>query len=83
MRFALTADNTGTPATNGNFTNGKYRTGLLVQHSNLIDSDYMLSMQYITSTDHVKKVTIQLNGTQLLPADWMRGVVRGKRSAMR
>lgn len=58
LRFALTADNTGTPAADGKYTTGRYRTGLLVQHSNLFDSDHMLSMQYITSPDHVKEVTI-------------------------
>ena len=58
LRIALTADNTGAPGSDGKYTTGKYRTGVIVQHSNLFDRDHALSMQYLTSPDHVKQVTI-------------------------
>lgn len=58
LRIALTADNTGAPAADGKYSTGKFRTGLIVQHSNLFDRDHALSMQYLTSPDHLSKVTI-------------------------
>lgn len=58
LRFALYADNTGTPDANGDYTTGRARTGLIVQHANLFDRDHAASFQYITSPDHLSDVTI-------------------------
>lgn len=58
MRFAFSMDNTGVPGSDGEYSTGRYRTGFILQHSNLFDLDHALSFQYLTSPDHVDKVTI-------------------------
>lgn len=58
LRLALSMDNTGAPAADGKYSTGKFRTGFIVQHSNLFDRDHALSMQYLTSPDHLREVTI-------------------------
>lgn len=58
LRMAVSLDNTGTPASDGKYTTGRYRMGLIMQHSNLFDRDHSISMQYLTSPDHLDKVTI-------------------------
>jgi hemolysin activation/secretion protein len=52
LRYAVTLDNTGTAAT------GRYRAGFGLQHSNLTNRDDILNLQYVTSPDHLSKVTI-------------------------
>ncbi len=51
-RGAVSLDGTGTPTT------GFMRLGLSMQHANLFDRDHVFSAQYITSPDHISKVTI-------------------------
>lgn len=58
MRLAFSMDNTGVPGSDGEYSTGRYRTGFILQHSNLFDLDHALSFQYLTSPDHVDKVTI-------------------------
>ena len=58
LRIGLMADNTGAPAGDGKYTTGRVRSGVIVQHSNLFDRDHALSMQYLTSPDHLSKVKI-------------------------
>ena len=58
LRIALTADNTGAPASDGKYSTGKFRTGVIVQHSNLFERDHALSMQALTSPDHLSQVAI-------------------------
>jgi hemolysin activation/secretion protein len=48
----VTFDNTGAPAT------GYYRLGIGYQNANLNDRDSMLTLQYITSPDHIRQVGI-------------------------
>ena len=58
MRLAFSMDNTGVPGSDGEYSTGRYRTGFILQHSNLFDLDHALSFQYLTSPDHVDKVSI-------------------------
>jgi len=55
----LTFDNTGTSAT------GYYRLGIGYQNANLNDRDSQLTMQFITSPDHLKQVGIYSLGYHL------------------
>lgn len=59
LRTALSLDNTGTEAT------GKYRLGLIVQHSNLFDADHALSGQIVTSPGHERDVLIASVGYRI------------------
>ena len=45
-------DTTGTPAT------GRLRTGFFWQHANVADLDHVLTLQYVTSPDHLRAVSI-------------------------
>lgn len=58
LRFALMADNSGTPDANDDFTTGRFRVGFVALHANLFDLDHAFSFQYLTSPDHVKDVTV-------------------------
>lgn len=51
-RFFVTLDNTGNPQT------GMYRLGVGFQHANLFDRDHALTVQYITSPEKTKQVSI-------------------------
>lgn len=51
-RWSLSLDNTGTGAT------GYYRSGIAYQNANVLDRDHVVNLQYITSPDHIKDVTI-------------------------
>jgi hemolysin activation/secretion protein len=51
-RIATSLDNTGNSAT------GDYRFGVTYQHANLFDRDHAFSAQYVTSPDHLDKVSI-------------------------
>jgi hemolysin activation/secretion protein len=45
-------DTTGTPAT------GRLRSGVFLQHANVLDRDHVLTLQYITSPEHRRDVSI-------------------------
>jgi hemolysin activation/secretion protein len=51
-RIATSLDNTGNSVT------GDYRFGVSYQHANLFDRDHAFSAQYVTSPDHLDKVSI-------------------------
>jgi hemolysin activation/secretion protein len=51
-KASLTLDNTGTTAT------GALRVAAGYQHANLFNRDHVLTMQYVTSPNHVSEVTI-------------------------
>lgn len=59
-KVSATADNTGTSAT------GLYRVGLGLQYSNLFGLDHVISLNYITSPDHLSKVQI-FSGSYRIP----------------
>lgn len=59
-KIALTGDNTGSDKS------GYYRMGLLLQHSNLWNSDHVAALQYVTSPDHADKVKV-VSGSYRLP----------------
>lgn len=52
-------EDTGTEAT------GKLRLGFLAQHANLFNKDHLLTLQYITSPDHMKQVNIYSLGYRI------------------
>jgi hemolysin activation/secretion protein len=56
----ITLDNTGSKST------GQYRSGIGYQHNNLFNRDQALTLNYITSPDHIKDVT-QLSASYRLP----------------
>ena len=56
----LTLDNTGNKST------GMYRTGVGYQHNNLFNRDHALTLNYITSPNHISDVT-QLSASYRLP----------------
>ena len=55
----VTLDNTGTPAT------GYYRLGFGYQNANLNDRDSAMTLQFITSPDHIRQVGIYSLGYHL------------------
>ncbi|MDQ5986653.1 MAG: hypothetical protein CSYNP_02383 [Syntrophus sp. SKADARSKE-3] len=59
-RVTLSGDNTGSSAT------GLYRTGLGFQHFNLFNQDHVAALQYLTSPDHIKTVSI-VSGSYRIP----------------
>ncbi|SDI16465.1 ShlB/FhaC/HecB family hemolysin secretion/activation protein [Propionivibrio dicarboxylicus] len=58
LRLSVSMDNTGIASSDGKYATGRFRTGVVLQHSNLFDRDHALSLQYLTSPDHFDKVTI-------------------------
>ena len=60
IRNVVTLDNSGTAQA------GRYRIGYAFQHANLFNLDHVLTVQYITSPDHVKDVSI-LGATYRIP----------------
>lgn len=58
-RAFVTLDNTGTPVT------GYYRLGFGYQNANLNDRDSAMTLQFITSPDHLKQVNIYSLGYHL------------------
>ena len=52
QRWLALVDNTGSGST------GRYRTGLVYQHANLFNRDHAMSLQFMTSPDHVSDVRI-------------------------
>jgi len=52
QRWLALADNTGSAAT------GQWRSGLVYQHGNLFNRDHSLSLQWMTSPDHLSDVHI-------------------------
>lgn len=59
-KFFITLDNTGSATT------GMYRTGVGFQHNNLFNRDQAMTLNYVTSPDHVKDVT-QLSASYRMP----------------
>jgi len=59
-KFNLSGDNTGSNST------GWYRIGLGFQHFNLFNRDHVAALQYMTSPDHIEKVSI-ISGSYRLP----------------
>ncbi len=55
-KFFVTLDNSGTPAT------GYYRLGFGYQNANLANRDIAMTLQYVTSPDHLKDVGIYSAG---------------------
>lgn len=58
--WGLSADNTGTPET------GRTRLGISWRHANLLDADHVGSLQFLTSAEHVNRVTV-LGGSYKIP----------------
>lgn len=58
LRFALSADNTGVPGSDGKYATGRFRTGFIVQHANLFDRDHAFSFQYLTSPNYWEEVKV-------------------------
>ncbi|MCJ0763420.1 ShlB/FhaC/HecB family hemolysin secretion/activation protein [Variovorax terrae] len=54
LKMILTLDNSGTPGT------GRWRTGVAVQHGNLLDRDIVATAAYTTSPDKPSGVTVNL-----------------------
>ena len=59
-KFFLTLDNTGNKST------GMYRTGAGYQHNNLFNRDHALTINYITSPNHISDVT-QISASYRIP----------------
>jgi hemolysin activation/secretion protein len=57
-------EDTGTEAT------GTLRLGFLAQHANLFNKDHLLTLQYITSPDHLEKVNIYSLGYRIPFYSW-------------
>ena len=49
----------------GTKTTGALRLGFLAQHANLFNSDHLLTLQYITSPDHMKQMNIYSMGYRI------------------
>jgi len=60
QKFFATLDNTGNRYT------GMYRTGFGYQHNNMFNRDQALTLNFLTSPDHINSVT-QLSGSYRLP----------------
>lgn len=63
-KFGVSMDDTGNDLT------GKYRLGFNFQHSNLFNSDNLLTLQYTTSPDHLDKVSIYNAGYRIPIYGW-------------
>jgi hemolysin activation/secretion protein len=63
LRLAITVDNSGVPGSDGKYNTGQFRTGFVLQHANLFERDHALSLQYMTSPDHLAQVAIACRST--------------------